>query len=37
MKLLDKQNENKALDDYNKNNESVSTSLGDIIKEQIDK
>ena len=22
---------------YNKNNESVSTSLGDIIKEQIDK
>ena len=37
MKLLEKQNENKALDDYNKNNESVSTSLGDIIKEQIDK
>jgi small subunit ribosomal protein S1 len=37
MKVLEKQNENKALDEYNKNNESVGTSLGDILKEQIDK
>ena len=37
MKVLEKQNENKALNDYNKKNESVSTSLGDIIKEHIDK
>jgi small subunit ribosomal protein S1 len=37
MKELEKQNENKALNDYNKKNESVSTSLGDIIKEHIDK
>ena len=37
MKALEKKNENKALDDYNKSNESVGSSLGDILKEQIDK
>tara|TARA_B110000261_G_scaffold47388_1_gene55809 strand:+ start:138 stop:1796 length:1659 start_codon:yes stop_codon:yes gene_type:complete len=37
MKLLEKQNEDQALNEYNKNNESVGTSLGDILKEQIDK
>ena len=37
MKALEKQNEDKALNEYNKNNESVGSSLGDIIKEQIDK
>ena len=37
MKVLEKQNENKALDEYNKNNESVGASLGDILKDQIDK
>jgi len=37
MKALDKKNEDKALDEYNKSNESVGTSLGDILKEQIDK
>jgi len=37
MKLLEKQNEDQALNDYNKNNESVGASLGDILKEQIDK
>ena len=37
MKALEKQNEDKALDEYNKNNESVGSSLGDILKEQIDK
>ncbi len=37
MKALDKRNEDKALDDYNKSNDSVGSSLGDILKEQIDK
>ena len=37
MKVLEKQNEDQALNEYNKNNESVGTSLGDILKEQIDK
>ena len=37
MKALEKQNEDKALNEYNKNNESVGSSLGDILKEQIDK
>ena len=37
MKVLEKQNENKALEDYNKNNESIGSSLGDILKEKIDK
>ena len=37
MKAIEKKNEDKALDDYNKNNDSVGTSLGDILKEQIDK
>ena len=37
MKVLEKQNENKALDEYNKNNESVGASLGDILKDQMDK
>ncbi len=37
MKLLEKQNEDQALNDYNKHNESVGASLGDILKEQIDK
>ena len=37
MKLLEKQNEDQALNEYNKNNESVGSSLGDILKEQIDK
>ena len=37
MKALEKQNEDKALDEYNKNNESVSSSLGDILKDKIDK
>ena len=37
MKALEKQNEDKVLNEYNKNNESVGSSLGDIIKEQIDK
>jgi small subunit ribosomal protein S1 len=37
MKALEKQNENKVLDEYNKNNESVSSSLGDILKDKIDK
>jgi len=37
MKALEKKNEDKALDDYNKSNESVGSSLGDILKEQIDK
>ena len=27
----------KKLDEYNQNNESVGNSLGDILKEQIDK
>ena len=37
MKVLEKQNEDQALNEYNKTNESVGTSLGDILKEQIDK
>ena len=37
MKALEKKNEEKALDDYNKSNDSVGSSLGDILKEQIDK
>ena len=37
MKALEKKNEDKALDDYNKSNDSVGSSLGDILKEQIDK
>ena len=37
MKALEKKNEEKALDDYNKGNDSVGSSLGDILKEQIDK
>ena len=37
MKALVKQNEDQALDEYNKNNESVGSSLGDILKEHIDK
>ena len=37
MKALEKQNEDKVLNEYNKNNESVGSSLGDIYKEQIDK
>ena len=37
MKALEKQNEDKVLNEYNKNNESVVSSLGDILKEQIDK
>tara|TARA_Y100000748_G_scaffold300615_1_gene299358 strand:- start:1275 stop:2933 length:1659 start_codon:yes stop_codon:yes gene_type:complete len=37
MKALEKQNEDKVLNEYNKNNESVGSSLGDILKEQIDK
>ena len=37
MKVLEKQNEDQALNEYNKSNESVGTSLGDILKEQIDK
>ena len=37
MKALEKKNEDKALNEYNKNNESVGSSLGDILKEQIDK
>ena len=37
MKALVKQNEDQALDEYNKNNESVVSSLGDILKELIDK
>jgi len=37
IKALEKQNEEKALDEYNKNNESVSSSLGDILKDKIDK
>ena len=37
MKALEKQNEDKALDEYNKNNESVGSSLGDILKDKIDK
>ena len=37
MKVLEKQNENKELDEYNKNNESVGASLGDILKDQMDK
>ena len=37
MKALAKQNEDQALDEYNKNNESVGSSLGDILKEHIDK
>ena len=36
MKALEKKNEEKALDDYNKSNDSVGSSLGDILKEQID-
>jgi len=37
MKALEKHLENEALDEYNQNNESVGNSLGDILKEQIDK
>ena len=37
MKVLEKQNEDQALNEYNKTNESVGSSLGDILKEQIDK
>ena len=37
MKALEKQNEDKVLNEYNRNNESVGSSLGDILKEQIDK
>ena len=37
MKVLEKKNEDQALNEYNKSNESVGTSLGDILKEQIDK
>ena len=37
MKVLEKQNEDQALNEYNKTNESVGASLGDILKEQIDK
>ena len=37
MKALEKQNEDKVLNEYNKNNEPVGSSLGDILKEQIDK
>ena len=37
MKALAKQNEDQALAEYNKNNESVGSSLGDILKEHIDK
>jgi len=37
MKVLEKQNEDQALNEYNKKNESVGSSLGDILKEQIDK
>jgi small subunit ribosomal protein S1 len=37
MKALVKKNEDQALDEYNKNNESVGSSLGDILKEHIDK
>jgi len=37
MKALAKQNEDQALAEYNKNNESVGSSLGDKLKEHIDK
>ena len=37
MKAFDKQNEDKALNDYKENNESVGSSFGDILKEHIDK
>ena len=37
MKAFEKQNEDKALNDYKENNESVGSSFGDILKEHIDK
>ena len=37
MKALEKHQEGEALDQYNQKNESVGSSLGDILKEQIDK
>ena len=37
MKALEKKKEDNALNEYNKNNESVGSSLGDILKEHIDK
>ena len=37
MKALDKKKEDNALNEYNKNKESVGSSLGDILKNHIDK
>ena len=37
MKAFEKKNEDKALNDYKENNESVGSSFGDILKEHIDK
>ena len=37
MKALDKKKEDNALNEYNKNKESVGSSLGDILKKHIDK
>ncbi len=37
MKALEKKKEDNALNEYNKNNESVGSSLGDILKEHIEK
>ena len=37
MKAFEKKYEDKALNDYKENNESVGSSFGDILKEHIDK
>ena len=37
MKIIEKQKENETLKEYNKNNESVGASLGDILKDKINK